>query len=261
MSTSTEEILHRHKKTGARVRIISEWDDGDWFMVEDQDGRLYTAYKTELTPDESATKKVQTLQVKDKAAQEEPRTFPPDQRLNINSATARVLDAAPDVFNHNVETIPRLYRRIRPQAGYQQSLDVLAFSRRHRPQVLTKSGLMVGLGETDDELYEAIDDLLAAGIEPWLTCFHWDFPLALYRRGGWLNRDSADWFAEYARMVADVLSDRVAHWMKAGARPSDSVRTLIDRMPPAPAVAAAARAAAPAIPTSLATASMASVGL
>lgn len=84
-------MLYQHKKTGARVKVVSEWDNGDWFMVEDQDGRLYTAYKTELTPDENATKKVQTLQVKDKAAQEEPRTFPPDQRLNINSATAQMI--------------------------------------------------------------------------------------------------------------------------------------------------------------------------
>lgn len=84
-------MLYQHKKTGARVKIVSEWDNGDWYMVEDQDGRLYTAYKTELTPDENATKKVQTLQVKDKAAQEEPRTFPPDQRLNINSATAQMI--------------------------------------------------------------------------------------------------------------------------------------------------------------------------
>lgn len=91
MPTSTEEILHRHSKTGARVRIISEWDKGDWFMVEDQDGRLYTAYKTELAPDQEATKKVKTLQVKDKAAKEEPRTFPPDTRLNINGATAQMI--------------------------------------------------------------------------------------------------------------------------------------------------------------------------
>jgi len=91
MSVATELLLHRHKKTGARVRIISEWDEGDWFMVEDQDGRLYTAYKTELEPDESATKKVKTLQVKDKAANEEPRNFPPDTRLNINGATAQMI--------------------------------------------------------------------------------------------------------------------------------------------------------------------------
>jgi DNA uptake protein ComE-like DNA-binding protein len=84
-------MLYQHKKTGARVKIVSEWDNGDWFMVEDQDGRLYTAYKTEITPDEDATKKVKTLQVKDKAAQEEPRTFPPDNRLNLNSATAQMI--------------------------------------------------------------------------------------------------------------------------------------------------------------------------
>jgi len=84
-------MLYQHKKTGARVKVVSEWDNGDWFMVEDQDGRLYTAYKTELTPDESATKKVKALQVKDKAAQEEPRTFPPDQRLNINAATPQMI--------------------------------------------------------------------------------------------------------------------------------------------------------------------------
>jgi DNA uptake protein ComE-like DNA-binding protein len=84
-------MLYQHKKTGARVKIITEWDDGDWFMVEDQDGLLYTAYKTELVPDEAATKKVKTLQVKDKAAQEEPRSFPPETRLNINSATPQMI--------------------------------------------------------------------------------------------------------------------------------------------------------------------------
>ncbi len=84
-------MLYQHKKTGARVKVVSEWDNGDWFMVEDQDGRLYTVYKTEIELDESATKKVKTLQVKDRAAQEEPRTFPPDTRLNVNSATAQMI--------------------------------------------------------------------------------------------------------------------------------------------------------------------------
>jgi DNA uptake protein ComE-like DNA-binding protein len=84
-------MLYQHKKTGARVKVVSEWDNGDWFMVEDQDGRLYTVYKTEIEPDESATKKVKTLQVKDRAAQDEPRTFPPDTRLNVNSATAQMI--------------------------------------------------------------------------------------------------------------------------------------------------------------------------
>ena len=50
-------MLYQHRKTGARVKVISEFDNGDWLMVEDQDGRLFTAYKTELIPDEVATKK------------------------------------------------------------------------------------------------------------------------------------------------------------------------------------------------------------
>jgi lipoic acid synthetase len=78
-------------------------------------------------------------------------------------AVARVLDAGPHVFNHNVETVSRLYRRVRPQAEYQQSLDVLDFARRYRPRILTKSGLMAGLGETEEEVRELLRDLRAAG--------------------------------------------------------------------------------------------------
>lgn len=74
-------------------------------------------------------------------------------------AVARVLDAEPHVFNHNMETAPRLYRRVRPQANYAQSLAVLRFARRHRPEVLTKSGFMVGLGETSDEVHQLLRDL------------------------------------------------------------------------------------------------------
>ena len=74
-------------------------------------------------------------------------------------AVAQVLDAGPDVFNHNMETVERLYPRVRPQANYRQSLDVLAFARRHAPNVLTKSGLMVGLGESENEVPRLLDDL------------------------------------------------------------------------------------------------------
>jgi lipoyl synthase len=74
-------------------------------------------------------------------------------------AVARVLDAAPHVFNHNMETVPRLYRRVRPQADYRQSLDVLAFARRHAAGVLTKSGFMVGLGEETAEVEALLRDL------------------------------------------------------------------------------------------------------
>jgi lipoyl synthase len=76
-------------------------------------------------------------------------------------AVARVLDAGPDVFNHNMETVPRLYRRVRPQADYRQSLRVLHFAKRFRPQALTKSGLMVGLGETSEEVRSLLCDLRA----------------------------------------------------------------------------------------------------
>src|SRR5271166_4590219 len=81
------------------------------------------------------------------------------------SAVARVLDAAPHVFNHNMETIPRLYRRVRPQANYRQSLDVLRFAKSYRPQALTKSGLMVGLGEEPHEVQQLLRDLLAANAD------------------------------------------------------------------------------------------------
>ena len=74
-------------------------------------------------------------------------------------AVARVLDAGPHVFNHNMETVERLYRRVRPQADYRQSLEVLRFAKAYRPQALTKSGLMAGLGETPEEVHRLLGDL------------------------------------------------------------------------------------------------------
>jgi beta-glucosidase len=70
------------------------------------------------------------------------------------------------------------------------------------------------INEKGLDFYERlVDALLAAGITPWVTLFHWDFPLELYYRGGWLNRDSAEWFAEYSAVIAQRLGDRVTHWM------------------------------------------------
>jgi lipoic acid synthetase len=80
-------------------------------------------------------------------------------------ASARVLDAGPHVFNHNMETVARLYGRVRPQADYRQSLRVLGFARNYRRGVLVKSGFMVGLGETGDEVRGLLDDLRAAGTD------------------------------------------------------------------------------------------------
>ncbi|MEZ6190659.1 MAG: GH1 family beta-glucosidase [Phycisphaerales bacterium] len=79
------------------------------------------------------------------------------------------------------------------------------------PRVMNESGKPneAGLAFYD----RLVDALLARGIEPWVTLFHWDFPLHLFHRGGWLNRDAADWFADYTQLVVDRLSDRVSHWM------------------------------------------------
>ena len=64
------------------------------------------------------------------------------------------------------------------------------------------------------EFYDKlVDELLAAGIEPWVTLFHWDLPYELYCRGHWLNPDMPNWFADYTRVVVDKLSDRVTNWM------------------------------------------------
>jgi lipoyl synthase len=88
----------------------------------------------------------------------------PDFCGNLD-AVHRVLDAQPDVFNHNMETIQRLYRRVRPQADYEQSLRVLGFAKRHSPNVLTKSGLMVGLGEEPEDVHELLRDLRDSGTD------------------------------------------------------------------------------------------------
>ena len=74
-------------------------------------------------------------------------------------ALAIVMDARPDILNHNIETVPRLYRRVRPKAIYPQSLELLRRARALAPDVVTKSGLMVGLGETREELAQTFRDL------------------------------------------------------------------------------------------------------
>ena len=76
-----------------------------------------------------------------------------------------VVDAKPDVFNHNLETIPRLYLKVRPGSRYFQSLDLLKKVKDYNPNIFTKSGLMVGLGETKEEIMQVMDDLRIAGVD------------------------------------------------------------------------------------------------
>lgn len=70
-----------------------------------------------------------------------------------------ILSANPEVLNHNTETVPRLYRRVRPQGDYQRSLELLQQAKGLSPQIYTKSGIMVGLGETDEEVRQVMEDL------------------------------------------------------------------------------------------------------
>ncbi len=86
----------------------------------------------------------------------------PDFRGNARSIQT-VIDASPDVFNHNLETVPRLYNEVRPQADYRRSLFVLEKASELSGTVLVKSGLMAGLGETTDEVISVMKDMFRAG--------------------------------------------------------------------------------------------------
>jgi len=98
-------------------------------------------------------------------------------------------------------------------ALWQQAIGASAY----RFSVSWPRVLPEGIGRVNDkgiDFYDRlIDALLAHGMEPWVTLFHWDFPYELYCRGGWLNRDSADWFAEYAALMSERFSDRVRNWL------------------------------------------------
>jgi lipoic acid synthetase len=88
----------------------------------------------------------------------------PDFKNKVDAVDI-VAKAAPDVFNHNLETVPRLYPSVRPGARYYTSLRVLQRAKEVSPEIFTKSGLMVGLGETVEEVGQVMDDLRAAGVD------------------------------------------------------------------------------------------------
>jgi lipoic acid synthetase len=85
--------------------------------------------------------------------------------LRKEGAVERVMESPPDVFNHNLETVPRLYLSIRPGARYYVSLRLLARGKEIDPSMFTKSGLMVGLGESREEIMQVMDDLRAANVD------------------------------------------------------------------------------------------------
>jgi beta-glucosidase len=105
------------------------------------------------------------------------------------------------------------YGRWREDVGLMRDMGLRAY----RFSVSWPRVMPEGTGRINQEgmrFYEGlVDALLESGIEPWVTLFHWDLPLALHERGGWMNRDIAGWFGEYAAAVTARLSDRVTRWM------------------------------------------------
>jgi beta-glucosidase len=104
------------------------------------------------------------------------------------------------------------YHRYREDVALMAELGLQAY----RFSVSWPRVLPAGTGAVNQrglDFYDSlVDELLEHDIAPWLTLFHWDYPYELYRRGGWLNRDSSDWFADYTTIIVDKLSDRVGHW-------------------------------------------------
>jgi len=126
---------------------------------------VITSVDRDDLPDSGAEHFVKTIQaIRMKAPGTTVEILPGDFRGDINALDS-VIDAQPDVFNHNLETVPRLYPTIRPGARYFRSLRLLQRVKERDPQQFTKSGLMVGLGETREEVGQVMDDMRAAGID------------------------------------------------------------------------------------------------
>ncbi len=137
-----------------------------------------------------------------------------------------------EIFNHNVETVPALYKRIRPQAGYQRSLDILHFVKQHA-RILVKSGLMAGLGETEEQVKAVLRDLKEAGCDivtigqylmPTLT----NIPVQSY-----VSDETYQAYARYGREIgipfvyagpfvrSSYHAQEIMHTASAGERPAD----------------------------------------
>ncbi len=104
-------------------------------------------------------------QVRKRSPQTKIEILVPDFRGRMDVAVEIMDRAPPDVFNHNLETVPRLYRAARPGSDYHHSLGLLKTFKRNHPQIPTKSGLMVGLGETNDEILEVMQDMRAHNVD------------------------------------------------------------------------------------------------
>jgi lipoic acid synthetase len=126
---------------------------------------VVTSVDRDDLPDGGAAHFVRSIEAIRRAAPEASvEVLTPDFRRKPGAVEA-VAAAGPDVYNHNVETVPRLYRRVRPGASYRGSLALLARVKELAPRTFTKSGLMLGLGEERDEVLRVLDDLRAADVD------------------------------------------------------------------------------------------------
>jgi lipoic acid synthetase len=124
---------------------------------------VVTSVTRDDLPDGGASVFAETIRkIREKSPQTKVEILIPDFRGDLQSLKI-VMEARPDVLNHNVETVPRLYASVRPQAVYQRSIDLLRNAHRLDPSIPTKSGLMLGLGEQPEEVVQVLRDLLDAG--------------------------------------------------------------------------------------------------
>ena len=113
---------------------------------------------------------------------------------------------------HTGEVACDHYHRFREDIAIMKSLGVKAY----RFSINWARVLPNGTGKVNEKgihfYNELIDELCAAGIEPFITLYHWELPYELYKKGGWLNEECVEWFGEYAKLVAERFSDRVTHF-------------------------------------------------
>jgi lipoic acid synthetase len=127
---------------------------------------VITSVDRDDLPDGGATQFVQVIEALRRTAPDMTiEILTPDFRGRMEAAVEAIVAAGPDVYNHNLETVPRLYPTIRPGARYYASLRLLEHVKRHDPSIFTKSGIMLGLGEERLEVHQVMDDMRCADID------------------------------------------------------------------------------------------------
>jgi lipoic acid synthetase len=145
--TEPERVADAVRQMGLKHVVITSVDRDD---LDDGGARHFAAVVRAIRAETPAT----TIEI-----------LTPDFLRKPRSAPEAVIDARPDVFNHNLETVPRLYLKIRPGARYYHSLRLLERVKERDPAQFTKSGLMVGLGESKEEVMQVMDDMRSAGVD------------------------------------------------------------------------------------------------